>query len=137
MVGVSEDEMILYHFTSVERIPLIQAAGFLRVTESNIGSGRPDWPPYGEHAGPDVVWLTNEPEPDKVGLGVGTVDGSDETLVRITVDIADGDVMWWPDFRTLHGIHPRWRRALEKGRNPDSWWVVSRNIVASEFVAVA
>jgi hypothetical protein len=45
----------LYHYTSIERWRLIEAAGYLRRTESNLSMTT-------EHAGPDVVWLTTDPD---------------------------------------------------------------------------
>jgi len=128
----------LYHFTSPERLRLIYAAGAIHVTESNIGSPRPDWPPFGEHVGPFVVWLTDLEE---VGAGRGagldaSLDGTDKTTVRITVEVPDLDVTWWPDFRQAHGMNRQWRRALEKGRDPESWFVVERPISRNEWVRV-
>ena len=128
--------MIWYHYTSTERLVMIRSTGIIRTTESNIGSGRSDWPPFGSHVGPDVVWLTDEPEPDSQALALTTIDGSDKTEVRITVSLADDEVMWWPDFAKQHGIHRQWRRALELGRDPQSWWVVERAIALCEVVAI-
>ena len=92
--------------------------------EFNIGSGREDWPPMGEHVGPDVVWLTDREEPWSRGLALdGTLDGTDKTEVCITVEVADA-VEWW-DFVCADGIHPRWQRRLEEGRAPATW----RNVV--------
>jgi hypothetical protein len=48
--------MKLYHFTSPYHLPAILDADRLTVTESNISNTR-------EHKGPDVVWLTDDPEP--------------------------------------------------------------------------
>jgi hypothetical protein len=54
--------VILYHFTSKELLAEIMASGFLRVTDSDISLER-------RHAGPDVVWLTNNPDPSAQGWG--------------------------------------------------------------------
>jgi len=131
-------EGALLHFTSPERLAMIRAAGFLKVTESNIGSGRPDWPPSGEHVGPDVVWLTDALETTAKALGVESVqyDGTDKMAVRITVKVPDAEVSWWPDFAREHGIHRQWRRLMERGRDADSWWVIPRPVMLSEVAAI-
>lgn len=130
--------MRLYHFTSPERLTMIRLEGEIRVTESNIGSPHPDWPPCGEHVGPDVVWLTDV---DTIGNGAGlaldgSLDGTDKTAVRIEVDVPDADVTWWPDFARAHGMHRNWRRVIERGRDPESWFVVARAIPRREWVKV-
>lgn len=121
--------MILYHFTSIERWGLIERSGMIRTTESNVSPTR-------EHAGPDVVWLTDEDEPDADALAIRTVDGTDKTAVRITVDLDDSAVVWWPDFASAHEFNRRWRRALERGHDPESWWVTMRPIPLAEVVAI-
>lgn len=128
---------LMYHFTSPERLELIRLSGFIRTTESNIGSPNPAWVPYGEHVGPDVVWLTDVPRPRAKAIALDvTLDGTDKTAVRITVDVDAEDLTWWPDFRRRHGIHREWRRHLERGRDPDSWWVVEHPIPVESFVEV-
>lgn len=129
--------MRLYHFTSPERLTMIRITGEIRVTESNIGSNRPDIRPYGEHVGPDVVWLTDVGVVSARGAGLDrTPDGTDKTAVRITVDVPDHEVIWWPDFAVEHGMHKAWRRALERGRDPRSWFVLTRPIPRAEWVDV-
>lgn len=65
-----------------------------------------------------------------------TPDGTDKTAVRITVDVPDADVTWWPDFAKAHGMNRQWRRVIERGRDPESWFVVARAIPESEWVRV-
>ncbi len=132
--------MILYHFTSAERMDMIWRDGFIRTTESNIGSPWPDSPPYGEHVGPDVVWLTDVEASSAVALGVGSgvrglnsLDGTNKREVRVTVDVPDVDVTWWPDFARAHGMNPKWRRRFEHG-DPESRWIVCRPIHMPEVV---
>jgi hypothetical protein len=57
--------MRLYHFTSSHHWPAIQTTGILTVTESNISERR-------SHAGPDVVWLTDDPRPESHRWGPAT-----------------------------------------------------------------
>ncbi len=124
--------MNLYHFTSLMHWPLIINDGFLRRTESNIGSGNPRLKPYGEHVGPDVVWLTDlsDPTPQSCGL----VGIRDKTRLRITVKISDAKK--WPDFAAAHGINKRWYRLLGRGGRPQCWWVVERIIPQTDWIAV-
>jgi hypothetical protein len=120
----------LYHFTSFDRLALIQASGYLRVTESNVSASTP-------HAGPDVVWLTDEPEPTSGSLlGLGPRGVEDKIEVRIAVDLDHGEVEWWSDFADRFNVERSWRRALKRGRKWQSFWVVRRPIAVSEFLAV-
>lgn len=66
-----------------------------------------------------------------------TVDGTDKTAVRISVDVDGREVTWWSDFVAAHGTERRWLRAVERGRAPESWWVVSRSVLASEVTTIA
>ena len=125
--------MKLYHFTSTHHWPAIIAAEFLKTTESNIGSVNELWKPFGEHVGPDVVWLTDMPEITAKGCGL---NGSrlDKTEIRITVEVADA--ISWPAFAAKHGINKKWYRALGSGRRPETWWVVPRRIYRVEWIDV-
>jgi hypothetical protein len=121
--------MKLYHFTSLYHLPLIKAAGQLNLTESNIGSPYKDWLPYGEHFGPDVVWLTERILPSDNGLGGSAVN---KQAVRIEVDI--DNAVRWVDFANRHGINRRWYRYLDKagGFTSRYWWVALDPIVVKE-----
>lgn len=84
------------------------------------------------------MWLTDV---DTIGNGAGlaldgSLDGTDKTAVRIEVDVPDADVTWWPDFARAHGMHRNWRRVIERGRDPESWFVVARAIPRREWVKV-
>jgi hypothetical protein len=130
--------VILYHYTCPcdRHLGSILDDGLLRTTESRIGSDRPDVLPYGEHVGPDVVWLSRSKRPvDGRGLisqaGFG---GCDKRRVRFVMDLADA--LHWPEWSKLQGINPRWKRALEEHQFPDLWYVVERPIPKSEWVSV-
>lgn len=126
--------MILYHFTALHHHESIYRDGYLRTTESNIGSPVALLPPHGEHYGPDVVWLTDQPDPTPVDIAV---DGAllDKMQVRFAVRLEDAER--WSDFAEHHGIHPEWRRILEDGRRPETWWVVTRPVRLTEVTAIA
>lgn len=125
--------MKLYHYTSKLHWPLIQAAGFLKLTESNVGSPCRELLPYGEHFAPDVVWLSDS---DSVKYGShGLVSSVDKTEIRITVD---ADAEKWESFATRHGINRKWYRLLDAtgGYTSLNWYVYEKPIQIPEFIAV-
>jgi hypothetical protein len=95
----------LYHYTSIERWELIKASGLLNLTESNLSLQRP-------HAGPDVVWLTTDPDCQHAHGLYGTLDGTDKTQVRITVELNNRDVYKWHEWADRHRIDPATKTAL-------------------------
>jgi hypothetical protein len=121
--------MKLYHYTSLYHLPLIKAAGYLKLVESNIGSPDKRFPPYGEHVGPDVVWLTESPSPKGHGLGGASVD---KRAVRIEVDIEDA--IRWREFANKHGINRDWYRIMDMSGEYTAryWWVSLRPIPIAE-----
>jgi hypothetical protein len=141
--------MMLYHFTSLQNHWAIQRDQEIRTTESNIGSGRPDMPPFGEHVGPDVVWLTTRESPKRNGLehppgalvhhakatGRPAIEW-DKTRIRITVDLPANEVARWSVWSKRYRMHPKWRKAMETGNAAGSWWVIERPIRGDEIVHV-
>ena len=123
--------MHLYHFTTRLHLSAITKSGFLKVTESNVGSGSPLMPPTGQHVGPDVVWLTSSVSGDGCGLDGGL---SDKTELRFVVEVPDA--VRWVDWAPAAQMHPRWRRALSRGQDVSSWYVVERPIPMSEWVSI-
>ena len=87
--------MILYHFTSVLHLPIILETGFLMPVESNY-----DRTP---HSGPDVVWLTTDPEPRPGEHGLYPA----KTAVQFVIEVP---AIRWRDWRW----HPRDREWLTK-----------------------
>lgn len=122
--------MVLYHFTAAQHLASILDAQCLTLTESNIGSGRPDWPPYGEHVGPDVVWLTSSRSPKRQGLN------DPKTVIRFTVEPAADAVHRWLDWSRQYGINAQWAAVLESGMNAASWWVSEQPIDGCDWLAV-
>lgn len=125
--------MRLFHYTGQFHLATIMSAGFLKVTESNVGSGSPLMPPMGVRVGPDVVWLTTSVTGDGCGLESFGV-GSAKREVRFTVDV--DDAVRWIDWPPAQLMHPRWRAGLTRNANADSWYVVERPIPMAEWVAV-
>ena len=123
--------MILYHYTALLHLRTIAQDGMIRTTESNVGSGRVDWQPFGEHVGPDVVWLTTTQDPTK---GQGLQGPADKTAARIIVDV--NDAAPWSRWCVAHGINPSWRGALEARQLPDQWYVVERPVARGEWAGL-
>jgi hypothetical protein len=118
--------MILYHFTSATHLPRILADGYLKVAESNMSRTR-------EHAGPDVVWLTRNPD----GAVQGWKDGSaaNKTEIRFTVDVPGREAHRWTEWSARRGIDPKWAQALTLP-GFSSWYVVERPVPVSEWVGI-
>jgi hypothetical protein len=123
----SDAPRTLYHYTSTSHWPLIQKAGYLKVVESNIlmdGTG-----------GPDVVWLTDEPNLTPASAGWARGTPVDKTKVRITVRVNDAEP--WSSFAMRHHIAQEWYDALaSSGGDPNRWWVVARPINQKEWLDV-
>ena len=124
----------LYHYTTELHLPLIAAAGFLRTTESNIGSPLPEVEPSGEHYGPDVVWLTDSDEID--GLGLNTTIALGLGLVRFVVAVPRDEVHHWPTWRQQFAMNDTWRASLELDQHPESWWLIERPVPRREWVTI-
>jgi hypothetical protein len=100
--------------------------------------------PMGQRFAPDVVWLTDQETPDdpkKMGLqtNVGTIAGLqvrtlDKLAVRITIEVPSAK-LWLPWARRKR-IHPLWLEQLTRECEPDHWWIVTRQIQESEWIAV-
>lgn len=127
--------MRLYHFTAPYRtghLGKIMADGQIDVTESNVSATQ-------EHAGPDVVWLTSDGDPDAHRWN--RYPGDDpavervKVLGRITVEVPDREVTSWSGFCTRHRVKDHWRRALT---HPGwkTWKVIQRPIPREEWRAV-
>jgi hypothetical protein len=121
--------MRLYHFTSEVHLPRILEAGRLEVTESNVD-------PFRAHAGPDVVWLTDEPDPARHEQWArGPV--VDKLAVRFTVEVPRGRMMSWAAFSHRHRVSAVWRAALERsGGDASTWWVSTVPVTRERWVAV-
>ena len=128
--GEGKPEMKLYHFTSVRYMHDIQKSGYLATTNSNI---RPNG------AGPAVVWLTSNPNPDqKWTEGAAEFWSLYKLGIRITVNVPDKEVHHWPEWSQKMGISRKWYKAFG-AHSPGElkeWYVVPRRISRSEWKAV-
>jgi hypothetical protein len=123
--------MILYHYTSLVHLELIKQDGIIKTTESNIGSPSPLWKPYGNNIGPQVVWLTDQPEV-KTGHGLDS-NVVNKFQVRLKFDLPDA--IRWVEFANQHGINKKWYRILDKTGNYTArhWYVLTRPIQLFEI----
>jgi hypothetical protein len=121
--------VILYHFTSRYHLGLIEREGGILPTESNIGSPVSHLLPYGDHVGPDVVWLLDTPDPFEYGHGLADMEGEiklahDKREVRITVDVAP---IKWSEWEPAMQMNRKWReRFIASGGGPEAaehWYV--------------
>lgn len=116
----------LYHFTSPMHIGEILRSGHIDVTESNVD-------PFVPHAGPDVVWLTSDPDPGK-HLWSG---GGFKLQFRITMFGSGLGAVHWPEWARKHEIDDRWYEALaNSGGDPETWWVTERPVTSLFWIAV-
>lgn len=119
--------MRLYHFTAAGHLPTIQAAGFLKVTESNVHPTR-------GHVGPDVVWLTSDP---LARLGHGLISNVDKAMVRFTVDLP---AILWTDWAPAQDTPGWWRDTMVKvgggAEAAATWYVWPAPIPAKRWLAV-
>jgi len=121
---------VLYHFTSTMHLPLIERAGFIRTTESNLSFLR-------GHAGPDVVWLMDSDSADGATHGL---DGSvvDKKAVRITVRVQAE--RWTEWVKRQPGYDPLTAASLVRtggGTEAAShWWVTEQPIPREQWLRV-
>lgn len=129
--------MRLWHFTSVRHLPLIEAAGFLKVSETNLH-------PVVEHHGPDAVWFLDGPDLGDARHGLNAAPPGwvvpDKTEVRIEVEVPDGWVRAWLPWAEAQGIDRGWLHALtseDGGRAAaERWRVVFRPVRRDRWVEV-
>jgi len=119
----------LWHYTSFDRLVnikmhgklypsssnLLMPKGQMRVRPSRYGTGfyeiyddTSDYKP--------VVWLTSSECPDSNALGLTHV----KTQVRM---LFKTDAEPWSKFADENKMDKTWRKAIEKGRKPDTWFV--------------
>lgn len=109
--------MILYHYTCDHGSEKIARSGELRP------NAHPLLPV-------PVVWLTSEPAPDRIGLGLtSTIIRCDRTAWRVRVDTEQADP--WHVFARRYRITRGIRDELEAGRWPMSWFVSEDPIAIS------
>lgn len=124
-------EKTLYHFTHPAHLPVILTDQVLRPSESNFD-------PYAEHAGPDVVWLTDLPVIQPVEDHPLTM-GLTEEKRRVRFEVIVPAIRWL-DWLPVQSMHPAWRATLiETGGGiqvAESWYVLPAPIRSTSWVEV-
>jgi hypothetical protein len=122
--------LTLYHFTAPYReghLGAILRDGVILTTESNVSRRR-------EHAGPPVVWLTDDPDPTThagwAAQNTVKLDG------RITVQTDASKTMRWASFCVAQRVKPTWQSQLASAGGAHSWYVATAPIPTSRWVAV-
>ncbi len=119
----------VYRYTSTDHLPHILNDGFLKTVESNISFKR-------DHAGPDVVWLSINPDPQDGTLGLAG-SSVDKLAVRFTVELPKRLVHKWQPWALAHGSSTQTIESLiSTGGGASSWRVYERSVPSSEWVEV-
>lgn len=107
--------MRLYHFTAahIAYVPPILVNGIER-TESNISRSR-------RHAGPPVVWLTDEPDPNDI-----TWPAIGKKSARFTIDAEAEPWLAWAEAR---GGEIDWLTDVAGGREAAAHWFTSERAI--------
>lgn len=126
----------LYHYTSIERWGRIKDDGRLNTTDSCLVAPSRDGA-LNENRGPSVVWLTTDGE-GTLGHGLqNTLDRTDKTRVRVTVQLPNNEVHKWKDWALRRRINPRWLRSLTEDQSGASTWrITERPIPSTRWVEV-
>lgn len=127
-----------YHYTSRVHLARILASGYLKAGESNVSL-------TAEHAGPDVVWLTDRPIPGDLGAAAFAYltrpgeapERLDKTEIRIAVEVP---AMPWSSWALAQGSTRTDRRKLvHAGGGAESarhWFVHEGTISALHWRAI-
>ena len=107
--------MILHHFTCRDSAASIRRTGLI------VPNPSPMLPSV-----PAVVWLTDLPTANRKALGLeSTILNCDRTEVRFTLDV---DAEPWREFIEQYEIPRQLRRALERNRKPEHWFVTTQTL---------
>jgi len=126
--------MRLYHFTAPYHdghLGAILSDGAIGTTESNVSRTI-------ERRGPDVVWLTDNPDPAvHGGWSAGMTPYSFlKTWGRITVEVPFEDVLRWAAFVKKHRMPVDWARQLASVGGSGTWYVAPNPIDRAAWVCV-
>lgn len=111
------------------------------ISDTNASSD--DLAPYGEHLGPDVVWLTRDITPRQAWASPGGHSWEEhpemyrKDSILIEVNVPDEEVHKWSEWAFEQGINPNWYYALALGLDEHlDWFVIERPIPFEEWTGV-
>jgi len=133
-------EKVLYHYTSTYHLPAILRTEYLKLTESNLKAPTQEEVvnllKYGGYDSTSLykpcVWLTTSNKTEGHGLDGSAVD---KTEIKITVRWQK-DFQNWKVWSRANGINKKWAKALEKGRNSNSWWISEKPILFADIIQI-
>jgi hypothetical protein len=103
----------LYHFTWLRHWESIKESGYIDVTESNISGTK-------ERHGPDIVWLTKDPDwniQPWQGQAIEVSPGFQRPVVpkdEVRLEVNAPDALPWIPWAKKQGAKTSWLRTLAK-----------------------
>lgn len=120
--------MLLHHLTSEAGLRGIVADGVIRTS----------WPETLSREFPyRVVWLSSDSNPDRRGWKIGR--DALRIAARITVEVPDGEVHPWSEWKMRHDPVPvsgLEASARAWGGDPQAWFIVERDIPREEWIEI-
>lgn len=116
---------VLYHFTCSYALSSIMKSRFLTLTESNFSFEKAGMFP--------VVWLTDSPEPDNMGLlfDPGMPDDLNKTHIRFTIRKKRFMQRWdeWSDSKGMDKLQKQYLISSASAEDTYMSWYVSEQII--------
>lgn len=109
------DVKLLFHYTAptTSHLGSILADGRIRTTEFSFAH---------EHAGPDVVWLTDSDSPEEQEWVTATSPLKRLAVLVVELDLAR--VHHWPDWFRARGVDDAMHSdSASGGGDPSHWWI--------------
>ena len=125
-------QKILYHYTCQYNLPAILKSRYLSLTESNFSFEKAGLYP--------VVWLTDLPTPDNMGLLFDTniPDDLNKTHIRFTINKKSYMKKWdeWSDLKGMDKSQKQFLIGSAGAENTYKSWYVSEQIIPINDVII-
>lgn len=124
---------VLYHYTCPYLLPFILKSGYLTLTESNFSFEKIGMFP--------VVWLTDSPTPDNMGLlfDAGMPDDLNKTHIRLTLR-KKSYMKRWDEWSDANGMDREQKQILISAASAEntckSWYVSEQAIPLDDVLAI-